>query len=546
MEDTDQKKYSYAALLERPTLPQDENLHRTLFENDPDATPSTTIASLVAEREAYITAVDRAVKRLKQVIKRLSEERAAAAEEIALCHEAISSPVRRLPSELLVEIFQFAINTYDILETIWQVGEPAGRPTQRTAFLLTVLTPTHVCRAWRAAAHGEPRLWADILLCDMQAYNQRAVSNVAAWMQRAAPLPVNFTVSGAVGLVDLWRERYDEGGPPSTVFDHETSFPTRRIRTLRLRLPASDMRFLSEPKAFVLEYAFPALELLHIAVKHGDAFASQQGPIALFASSPLRQVYIHQPTGIDCNLLSLPWHSLTRLTLNTLRGPIDKFWAILRQCTALVRASLHFGHDMLWDIQDARDPIILPYLHTLDMGFYVNAFALRQPFHLPSLTSFSLRHEFDFDGDDFSGALAAILAHAPRLTKFEMQGCNAECLNLAAALRLLPEVETFRVSHGRLALDSFARLLQVQAGAPPLLPRLRHLDLVTDDASSVSAFLRQKQVYKMIVSRRVRDGDPLVACLETLNYWVQECRLSDWDRNQLLALRNEGFQVSVH
>ncbi|KAL1681170.1 hypothetical protein EV122DRAFT_206333 [Schizophyllum commune] len=536
MNSAENKKHSYTALLERPALPQDEVLRQTLFENGPSETPDN-LQNLVKEREEYINAVDLAIGRLKEVIYALSAQRAAASEELDICRQAAQSPIRRLPAELLVEIFSPAAH-HDL---------QADNIVQESEFIASVLTITQVCRAWRSIAHGAPRLWEKISLRDMQAYGQRAVSNAVAWVQRAEPLPIAFTVAIANDLIPAWRSRYNHSSTsfPFTVFDRVESFPTYRIRELRLQMPALDMAFIGLPLSSSTEDSFPVLELLQLKVIHGDI--THHSPLALYARSPLRTVDLQQPSGLDCRAIFFSWSTITNLSLNSLRGPLSAFYAVLRECVALRRANIHFGRHLLLDTLGTPEPIILTQLCTLSMTCYGSISFFRQDLRLPCLTSFILEHEDDDDGLELSPALAAMLSHSPHLEEVALRRCDLDSLTgIGAFLRLLPSVASLSIALCQISLQEFYECLSVGENRPIYLPRLRHLSLTSNaDLSEGGAGMRDAQLRAMLVTRHRPGEDSPVSRLESFEYTSSSYPLELSVLRDIIELSEEGMIVNV-
>ncbi|KAL1705895.1 hypothetical protein EV121DRAFT_279312 [Schizophyllum commune] len=536
MNSTEKNKYSYTALLERPALPQDEVLRQTLFENGPSETPET-LQNLVQEREKYIDAVNLAIGRLQEVISALSTQRAAATEELDICRQAAKSPIRRLPAELLVETFYLAVNQGLQVDDVAQGYELIG----------SVLAITQVCRTWRSVAHGALRLWEKISLRDMQAYGQRAVSDTVAWVQRAEPLPIAFTVAIADDLIPAWRSRYNHSPTsfPFTVFDRVESFPTYRIRELRLHMPALDMAFVGLPLSASIEDSFPVLELLQLKVIHGDI--THHSPLTLYARSPLRTVDLQQPSGLDCRMIFFSWSTITNLSLNSLRGPISAFYAVLRECVALRRANIHFGRHLLLDTLGTPEHIILPQLCTLSMACYGSISFFRQDLQLPCLTSFVLEHEDDDDGLELSPALAAMLSHSPHLKEVALRRCDLDSLTgMAALLQLLPSVTSLSIALCQTSLQEFYECLSVGENRPVYLPRLCHLSLTSNaDLSEGGAGMRDAQLRAMLVSRHKPGEDSPVSRLESFEYTSSSYPLELFVLRDIIELSEEGMVVNV-
>ncbi|KAJ2934216.1 hypothetical protein H1R20_g2908, partial [Candolleomyces eurysporus] len=111
--------------------------------SDPDV---TQIRQLLTRPKARVDEVDKEIKRITDLLENLQRERQVYSTYINQ-HEAILSPIRRIPTEILQCIFLRCL------------------PTKHNAVMSSLQAPvllTHVCRDWRAAALKMPRLWASL------------------------------------------------------------------------------------------------------------------------------------------------------------------------------------------------------------------------------------------------------------------------------------------------------------------------------------------------------------------------------------------------
>ncbi|KAJ7644596.1 hypothetical protein FB45DRAFT_1116197 [Roridomyces roridus] len=142
------------------------------FPSEPDSKQSKArTRKLIAVSEAFISALKAQVIVKRQVLARL---RAAVA------------PVRKLPAELLVEIFML------ILEI--------GKETHRIGFVRNRIRPrlalTQVCARWRRVMHTSPGLWAiGMDLHVRQSTTSEDIVAVQRWLDRSAPLPIPISLT---------------------------------------------------------------------------------------------------------------------------------------------------------------------------------------------------------------------------------------------------------------------------------------------------------------------------------------------------------------
>jgi hypothetical protein len=111
-----------------------------LFSNiEPPAPQIPILRDALDDTEAKNLAIDEQIERLRAHRTRLHE--------LAAVQKGTLSPARRVPNEVLVDIFLFATQ-----ETTSDLG----------FWRLHPWSPSKVCRRWRATAVSSPRFWNEI------------------------------------------------------------------------------------------------------------------------------------------------------------------------------------------------------------------------------------------------------------------------------------------------------------------------------------------------------------------------------------------------
>ncbi|KAF6763768.1 hypothetical protein DFP72DRAFT_745097, partial [Ephemerocybe angulata] len=133
----------------------------------------------LAVLDAEVDAAERALNALRTKQARLRRHIAA--------HEALVHPIRRIPDELLQEIFQHCLPTRHM-------------PTlsNRSAPILL----TRVSRPWRALAFGTPTLWTSLHIpiprgrseADHIALTEARHAGVAWWFSRTGHIPLSISL----------------------------------------------------------------------------------------------------------------------------------------------------------------------------------------------------------------------------------------------------------------------------------------------------------------------------------------------------------------
>ncbi|KAJ7844769.1 hypothetical protein B0H14DRAFT_2358444 [Mycena olivaceomarginata] len=151
----------FAAMLHTNAVPSDAERQRI---QELLAGPQMEAAHLASE-----------IKRLQAMVGELAEKRGHLNDFIDP-HVALLSPARRLPQDVMAEIFVAAL------------------PLDRNAIMSSAESPLllcHVCRTWRAIALSTPRLWASLHVVVPK--NISALSRIngatLTWLSRSGVLP---------------------------------------------------------------------------------------------------------------------------------------------------------------------------------------------------------------------------------------------------------------------------------------------------------------------------------------------------------------------
>ncbi|KAF7341729.1 hypothetical protein MSAN_02071600 [Mycena sanguinolenta] len=143
--------------------------------NEPPREPELILVRTIAENtSARLTALDAEISRLKARLRELETERTTLSRYHA--HSAaILSPFRRVPAEILGEIFSW---------TLPHFGEIFS--TEDCPWILT-----HVCSSWRAVALSKPSLWS-LIHIDFSVKEQYPLEMLEIQIQRAGFLKIHF------------------------------------------------------------------------------------------------------------------------------------------------------------------------------------------------------------------------------------------------------------------------------------------------------------------------------------------------------------------
>ncbi|KAJ7691932.1 hypothetical protein B0H17DRAFT_934548, partial [Mycena rosella] len=125
-------------------------LHQKLLITNvaPEGAELTFVQSVASKAGRHLTYLDGEIARLRDQLNELEEERALLSGYRAQ-NLGILSPLRRMPPEVLGEIFSWT------LPTASDEPDEAGFDLSQSPWLLT-----HISSRWRTAALSTPSLWA--------------------------------------------------------------------------------------------------------------------------------------------------------------------------------------------------------------------------------------------------------------------------------------------------------------------------------------------------------------------------------------------------
>nr|GAT43829.1 predicted protein [Mycena chlorophos] len=501
---------------------------------------------LLASTEANVARIDAQIQDL--ICLREREQATVAALKF------VTAPVRKVPMELLVEIFLQVGYVGDLdagMHSDPEYGYRRPRAALRARFRLS-----HVSRYWRAVALRTPRLWVAELPIRTPKDDPAYILMTKQLLDRSAPFPIpiraaykpssaakaNKLVSQAIldaiaSVSDRWSTVYFEGidifpalrrlGMGALSMPHLSALRTQRQRGERLTA-SLDRRWFA-PKLTTLE-------------------ASRMANVSA---------------------LPIAWSQLTNLTLDA--DSPDTILAILLQCTNLVEAKVETH---IWRARQpvlANPPVVLAQLKTLILSFssgegdgddwgtlFIEPFFNR--LSAPALESLELTVNIDYTWTaELALALAQYLTRSPQLLKFAMNWSSLVAEELVQLLAAMPSLKTFSLDFCQWCITDQVLVRMTDHGSgnvntglgPVLLPRLEVLELHTvDDAFGDDALTA------MIQSRWWPDPNtppvpqPAVSRLETVSVWTgdNDCRnLSESVELQesMKVLKEQGLYVQL-
>ncbi|KAJ6531986.1 hypothetical protein B0H19DRAFT_1273158 [Mycena capillaripes] len=344
---------------------------------------SADLRSIENQVECLIAAAEANIERLTEQIRELNCARERERHTLSTLRMRLL-PIGKLPTELLVEIFQLAVHTP--VQQLWKAWNWMARSWSNDnedsrAALLKVLYLSQVLSYWRLIVQDSQQLWAQAVVDISLGRNltDQYLDGLEILLARSASLPIS------VSLTLIPRSSRN----PST-------FPESSETLARIMSPTAGrwknlaINFDSFFRFNDLHHtAFTSLECLFI----GD-FSKQSDPVTAFQScARLRNfTFKSSPWESKIHLFHLPWSQLTHLEAHD--TSLGGCRTTLLQCSNIVWAK--FQTSYRWDLssQATDSPVInLPFLDRLILTFSglpdpaeingVEAFLM--PLALPSL-----------------------------------------------------------------------------------------------------------------------------------------------------------------
>ncbi|KAF7336856.1 F-box domain-containing protein [Mycena venus] len=338
--------------------------HALLSTNEiPEGSEVPFVQSLVSETDSRLASLDDAISKLRGQLKTLEEARTSLL-TYRTRNSAILSPLRKMPPEVLGEIF---------LWTLPSLRDEFTRCKVDVRACPWVLT--HVSSGWRTVAHSTPSLWSRVVInyeTSAPASSAYPSSLVEAQLQRSQKL--NIHIRGCEETDFL----------PQILMFQLLSQHSSRWEELSVRLTPQ-----MSPLLAPLRDRIPSLKRLWIDWTSPESQTAVQSIDCFQTAGSLVDVGIYNE--FDYAPVSLPMHQLTRYEVE---APWDKHLSLLPLATRLVEARI--------DITSDREPANLSLSGVVELlhlrRLYVSNIHVLGCLRLPALEELGLWiHETDKD-----------------------------------------------------------------------------------------------------------------------------------------------------
>ncbi|KAJ7090874.1 hypothetical protein B0H15DRAFT_248071 [Mycena belliarum] len=442
------------------------------------------------------------ITEMQKVINKLAAERAELSAYVE-AHKALISPVRRLPLDVMQEIFVACL--------------PIHRNCVMSAREAPILLG-RICSAWRTLSLSTPRLWASLHIVEPSRPWELSASAAASfeeklaqrletaktWLGRSGHCPLSISLEGG---------RIPFGGPMGVTFPHHVPGLPQSSRFVEALIPfASRWRRLNiaiSPMPTILstltEHDVPILQhvTIHERPEPGPVPETQWSSFGIFNGPQLSAFSIsarsYSPTD-----LPVRWGQLTVLSM------ADITWSFeISSATAVQVLSwcpeLRVCHLGIHDPSTSGSPGLIStiecaFLQTLELECVFPAFTLREMFSrlaLPDLRHFKLRGYCPEESQRML-SFSYLFDASQRLESLDISTDTFMKDSLLELFRSLPPTMLqLQISHAwspsgvhPLNDDALAVLTPPLDDPAPTCPALRDLILVRCDALSDTALVR--------------------------------------------------------
>ncbi|KAI3602748.1 hypothetical protein WG66_008108 [Moniliophthora roreri] len=467
-------------------------------------------------------------------------------------HCALLSPIRRVPSDILREIFVQCL--------------PEGHLPTHTIHQAPLLL-TSICRSWREVAITTPRLWNRIHILlryprsppvtdFFRSLMKASAEGLDSWLERSGTMPLTLSLCADTPFDSLWDRaawimtEMDEIEALYVDFARHLLPYASRWKSLSITVSARVMDFL---KALPEDFGLTSLE--EFKPERRGSKVNWEALDVVFRRSPsLRSVKLYKAY---LDKLPIRWGKLTEVVLSAPSLlPEDAMRVLslssssIRSCTLSIRLPLAHGITA----SAVELPIVLRFLHTLKIKMEFNG---RSP------TALALQHLFDAITAPMLKTLSIISTKSLHpgpcvernsfLSFLERSECTlssfaldvpVKVADLIAVLRLAPELVELKLrSVGMEANASlsefFDALTPTSTNPDPLCPRLESLTYVESAAVSSPASLIALAEARSCVEPRY----PGVQKLKWMTVGLREFAVDPEIPDKLTGLWEQGMMV---
>ncbi|KAJ7706697.1 hypothetical protein B0H17DRAFT_1174756 [Mycena rosella] len=439
--------------------------------------------STIAASEARIEEID---SQIRDLLYQRDQEHS-----LITALKLVIAPIRKVPVELLVEIFH---------QALWW-----------SSTLKKVLALSHVCVFWRRVACKTPALWRISPEIDIGRTSAAYTAATKLWLERSAPLAIRIRLSASADVKDspeLVKLLLDVAHRWATFTAHDAVFPELA------KLGPGALKQLQ-----VVELSYWKSSKCHPTTS------------AFLTATRLRSVTLAVS---DTARFPMPWAQLKYLNLED--SDPQLCLDILLQCTDIVSAKINSRAWSRLPPAPAVATITLPRLEDLSLEFGPGrADHIAPIFERMTVPNLRKMHIWiEPWPPETSDAFTQFQDRAPNLEELSIQSCDLSSDELHAILVRAPSLTKLELESCFHCIDDFLldELTYSPLDAVHLAPRLQTLNLY-----SISDRFAAKKMGKMVRSRWWSD--------KNLQALTQPPAVARWKRVNISCDDEEKFEPAL-
>jgi hypothetical protein len=479
----------------------------------------------IADIETDISKLDDEMSRLQMVMDQLAAERQSLEKSLEE-HRSIVAPIRRIPLEVLSEIFMFC-------------ADNSGSNSNSKCFDVTQapIQLSFVCNKWRRLAISMSHLWSSISLKGGResvlssgmrhtSLSRRSIRTdmLSTWLLRSGSLPLTLSIDAS------WLEHDALTFCIAIMISH-----SHRWRDVTFNLDEEHWEMLSAVKGHL-----PQLERLDVDVLGDDDDDDDDGfsiPLDIFETAPKLHTITMQ-YNLDSSDWLVPWQQLRCLHFN-LHFPMSLPW-ILQECSNLVRCTVDIYH--MDDSLDDLDHASIASLHLLlrvrnDLDVLFNTLTLRALQDLDIARPLDAGSTVTLPQNAVASMLDRSSCNLQRLRLFDVGFTSDELVVILQAQPSLIELVIHEPTSPIVTKPVLERMTRdisqsFSTGSPLVVPNLKRLELF-------AAFAFGDRVILDLIQSRWR-----VVGLESVKLGINRA-VSSETITQMALWRKEGLDLEV-
>ena len=454
------------------------------------------IQGALSEPVSKLKCLDEEIKQLKKLIDERGKERRTLSDKIGP-YQRLISPIRRLPVDLLQEIFIRCL--------------PSDHcPPMHASY--PPLSLTRVCSGWRSIALTTPRLWASIHITVPDSLAPFVPAHTAQVNNSVASAHALGIVTQRASATKEWLER--SGACPLDISLHSwgsiesslggiaiASFSPFSNRWRSMKLTCADIS--SKTIADLLAADLPILKSFALTGEVNDF--GDTTSLFLWRTSGLMKAHQLQEVSFsqlreDLTTFPLRWSQLTTLTLqyvhwNISHSPIfENTFRALGQCSSLIKCRLEIPPPNSGDVavSEGLETVCLPRLHSLaisdgsaDISPYLSTL------DLPSLQEFEFFGTIQWSQLNTRTSLHSILSRTSNtLRRFTTDPKFFSKEDFGNYLRLCPLLKSLHLLRSKIDNTPY--------GLPPATPHIDNefLKLLSNTDGVEHGFCPELEVFE--------------------------------------------------